>query len=472
MNHIDQHSLEMYALGSEELELSARQIERHLAVCASCRDLLLEIQEFYGRAAEAMTKPVEPPPPVTEALDRAAQRLPVFTEPRGNVALRWKPSLLGRLYVGVRTHPAMAGAGALMLGAMAWALISVAPRLMSDRNPAYASLNPASNKLEAYNRSNELIWSIPATGIEGVNYAETNDNLPSIVVTDLDGDGHNELLVTLKSVGGFEAPEGAVLAVINPDGQIRWQRNFNRSVVVDGETVGNAALQYGLIVGDFNRDEKKEILCCARSGRSPSAILRYDAEGSLLGEYWHYGHLVQMHAVDFSRSGKPKLLLGGVNDEKGTGDFGSAVILLLDPDRIVGQTEAVTTPGFGFNTSGAEVSCIRLPNTPQNIQYHSKPEIDAIVIDSSSHPPTFNAWWAATVPGYKIVLEYVFGFDMALRTLRSSDSTVRLLVELRQKGKMTPQEIENYLPFLRSGVEYWDGKNWGKSPHLLAVQSR
>lgn len=472
MKHIDQHSLEMYALDSEELELSARQIERHLAVCASCRDLLLEIQEFYGRAAEAMTNPVQPPPPATEALDRAAQRLPVFAEPHGNMALRWKPSLLGRLYVGVRTHPAMAGAGALMLGALAWTLVSVAPRLMSDRNPAYASLNSGSNRLEVYNESNELLWTIPATGTDGVKYAETTDNLASLVVTDLDGDGRNEVVTTLKSVGRFSTPEGALLAAIGQDGTILWHQLYTQTVAFRGDTLPNVWLQYGMIVQDFDGDGKKEIVCCARSARSPSAILRYGADGNLLGEYWHYGHLAQLKAVDFAHTGKPKLLLGGVNDSDGAGDFGFAILTLLDPVRIIGKTEAVTTRGFGYDTSSAEISCIRLPNTPQNTQYHSKPGIDAIVIDSSAHPPTFSAWWAATVPGYKMVLEYVFGSDMVLRTLRSSDTTIRFLVDLRQKGEMTPQEIESFLPSLRSGVEYWDGKTWGKSPLLLAVQSR
>ncbi len=138
---------------------------------------------------------------------------------------------------------------------------------------------------------------------------------------------------------------------------------------------------------------------------------------------------------------------------------------------MVGKTEAGTTPGFGYATSGAEGACIRLPNTPINIRYHSKPGIEGLVIDTSARQQTVNVWWSAPVPGYKIVLEYVFGPDLVLRALRSSDSTIRMLTEQKQKGQMTSREIDEFLPPLRAGVEYWNGSSWEKTPHLLAVQS-
>src|SRR5512143_1509387 len=115
MNHIDQHSLELYALQSEELELSARQLERHLAECAGCRDLYQEVQEFYARAAESIGETAPPETSVSEALARWTGRLPVFTGARDTGSLRWNPGPLARLYFGFRDHPALAGAGALML---------------------------------------------------------------------------------------------------------------------------------------------------------------------------------------------------------------------------------------------------------------------------------------------------------------------------------------------------------------------
>ncbi len=471
MNHIDQHSLELYALGSEELELSVRQIERHLAECAGCRDLLREIQEFYGRAEKAITQPAEPPPAAAEALARKRERLPVSAEPGRTGTLRWQPSLLGRLYFSLRSHPAMAGTGALMLGALAWAIVSMMPRLMTDRNPAYASLNPGSSKLEAYNSSNELLWSIPVTGIEAARDTEASDRLPSVVVTDLDGDGRNEVVVTLKSIGNVMAPDGAALAAVSPEGKILWQETSGRPVRFRGEAYPPAWLQCGIIVSDFDGDGKKEILCRASTGRSPWVILRYDAYGKCIGEYWHHGHLLKMQPVDFSRSGKTRILLGGANDSEGAGDFGFAVIMLLNPRSILGKTEAVTTRGYGLPPSEAEIACVRFPNTAPNIQYRSKPSVDGFVIDTTANAVTFSAWWTAILPGNKIVLEYFFGPDMTLRGLKSTDSTIRLLKELQQKGEMSAEQIEDFLPSLKSAVKYWEGKGWGSAPHLLVAQN-
>lgn len=468
MNHIDYHTLELYALESEELELSMRQIERHLAECSGCRDLYGEIKEYYERAAASIQEAPGGIESAGEAIARRMERAPVPLEPAETGYLGWTPNALGRLYLSLRNHPAMAGTGALVLGAMAWALFSIVPRLVNDSNPAYASLNPGSSKLEAYNRSNELLWSVPVTGIENARTTESRDHLPSVVVTDMDGDGRNEVVTTLKSVAGSGTMEGAMLAVLGEDGKILWQDRAERTVQFRGVTYPSAWLQCGILVADFDGDDRKEIVCRAMTGRSPCVILRFGADGHVLGEYWHFGHLPKVAAFDFARSGKTRLLLAGCNDADGNGDFGFIDITFINPGRLLGKTEAVTTPGFGYPPFDAAWGCVRLPNTSLNTRYHSKPGVDAVVVDSSAHPPTVSVWWAASLPANKIVLEYVFGGDLVLRELRSSDATIRFLTELRQRGEISSHEVEDFLPALRAGVEYWDGKTWSKAPHLFS----
>jgi hypothetical protein len=222
-----------------------------------------------------------------------------------------------------------------------------------------------------------------------------------------------------------------------------------------------------MLIGDFDGDGKKEIICRAFAGRSPSAILRFGIDGKVLGEYWHFGHLTKLGAVDLCRKGRAQLLAGGSNDADGEGDFGFIGVTLLDPGRISGKTEATLTPGFGYPPSTAELACVRLPNTPVNIRYHSKPGVDGIVIDSSASEQAARVWWVASVADGKIVLEYIFGPDLVLKALKSSDATIRLLTNLRDRGEMSSRDVEEFLPSLRPGVEYWDGGAWRKEPHLF-----
>lgn len=60
-----------------------------------------------------------------------------------------------------------------------------------------------------------------------------------------------------------------------------------------------------------------------------------DTRGRVLAEYWHPGHILHMDQADLDRSGRNKLLLGGVNN----GDH-QATLVVLDPLKMSG----VVTP--------------------------------------------------------------------------------------------------------------------------------
>ncbi len=48
MNHIDEETLELYVLESEEISTRRAEIEAHLRECAGCDALRKEIEEFYS----------------------------------------------------------------------------------------------------------------------------------------------------------------------------------------------------------------------------------------------------------------------------------------------------------------------------------------------------------------------------------------------------------------------------------------
>ena len=120
------------------------------------------------------------------------------------------------------------------------------------------------------------------------------------------------------------------------------------------------------LVLDRSQNSSIQILVSASNQRSPFFTARLDAKGNILGRYWHYGTLGHQYLVDIDGSNEKKLILCGVNDiEEGTnGSF--AVIAVLDPAKIIGESESAATRGFGKTTSTAEICYVRLPASDLN----------------------------------------------------------------------------------------------------------
>jgi hypothetical protein len=327
-------------------------------------------------------------------------------------------------------------------------------------------LNPGSSKLEVYSKSDEMLWDIPVTGIEAARMGEAHDGLPRVAVADLDGNGSNEVIATLESIGGSAARNVSDLFVLSGKREVLAHISGYRTLRFRGEVYTDVHPYGGLIVWESGGDGSKEIICRSFSGRSPMGLLRYNKRGEILGEYWHFGHLTELLAADFNGDGKRELLLAGSNDSESTGDFGSGEFIILDPGKIIGATEATVSRGFGFSPSTAERAAVRLPNSPQNLRYRSKAGIASASVETANGERLLRIWWTANLPDGRMDLEYIFGSDLRLKTVRSSDTTARLLAALQQKGENSPDENAGLLASLRDGVSYWDGHSWQKEPPL------
>jgi serine/threonine protein kinase len=173
------------------------------------------------------------------------------------------------------------------------------------------------------------------------------------LVTDLDGDGTNEVLCPVRHVG---ERDGGRLVVYNADGTERWHfdatldfQNFRR--------VGkNEMLCSGVLAADWDGLPGKEIVMVTRNSMDwfPSAQHFLSSDGQWLATYWHPGHIhpEDLRFVRETPDSPLYLAFKGLNNDvgasynslpKGKQKYGS-VIGLLDP-RVKGHHEA--PPGRG-----------------------------------------------------------------------------------------------------------------------------
>src|SRR5581483_7734550 len=64
---------------------------------------------------------------------------------------------------------------------------------------------------------------------------------------------------------------------------------------------------------------------------NPNQIAILDADGKLVSEYWHSGHLLTVIHADIDDDGQPEVLLAGVNN-----GYGLATLIVFDPRNVRG----------------------------------------------------------------------------------------------------------------------------------------
>ena len=297
MRHLDEHTLELYLLGSPDLQLSRGEIERHLSKCKGCRDLYDEILLFYRRTENIYERSATEPLAQDEVLvpqtrhHHLDRRLPV------TLASHPPARTLQRVFSFARLHPIASGAASLTLALAVFGAITLTTGHLKDSNPAYYHLNPAQGKVEIFNKENEELWAIPAKRAEEAARGEIINRYEAVKVVDLDMDGKNEVVTTLSGVGSDPA-DVVSLCIFTSEGHVKKRNTFGRTVWFRGREYIDTHLGIGIVIGESVSNGQKEILCRAFTGRSPSAILRYDGNGELLGEYWHYGHITCFTMVD------------------------------------------------------------------------------------------------------------------------------------------------------------------------------
>jgi len=464
MNHIDEQTLELFVLQSGTVEDRRGEIERHLAECHGCRSLAHEIEQFYSDVEIRLREEKGEERSPEKALVRSPRHLEPYYEPYSPPTPYRPPTIVGRFRWIVRRHPIVAGAGGFALAAALAAIMlfrmGSGPR---DKNPSHSHINSQSAALEIYNRDNEKLWEVPSGALFQLSLEDYRRWESRVIITDLDGDGINEVIAAV-------APDAKTspilpLVIFSSDGRVRSKRYFRDTVSFRGTPYPEDLTISSLICHDFGNQRGKEIFVLTDGGRSPNTLFRLSVDGTILGKYVHFG-TGTIQVVSFPGSDRDQLLFCGQNDADEPDSLSYPVMIVLNPEKITGVTEAGESSGFGLPVSRAEQYIIRFPLTDLNrlFQANGRVGIGSMGSENGAARLEMNIRGSYTNMelgvGEGPAYFYQFNSNFEVLLTKYESATENLRQRLIKEGKIKNTPIKEYLTNLKNGVRYWNGTAW------------
>jgi hypothetical protein len=452
MNHYSEHILELYVRNSSEVESEKEAISQHLQTCAGCRDLVREMQEFYARTEDSKKLLAE------QAEDSSS----LMMEPhigRRKISISYVPnSLPARFIRFVKKRPvtsSMFTVGFIVLGLYS---INMIPK-KNGSNPWYYEYNSSNNSVVVYDRNDIKLWEKRLKeDVAAIENVERTSNFHQTLAADIDHDGKNEVVILpALSIDGFTLPSLKIFdekGILKDKSTFPFQKVQYKTKQYETEFIPMCVL--------FGGNKQKNLFVSFQNGRSPSVIVRYDENGNILGTYWHYGQLPNMMFFDANHDGIDELILNGINDTEDETARSYAVTVVLDPDRIIGNSESSATKGFGFVSSDAEEHYIRYPNPEiilrSTVNLFAKNEL------YKEGDKVFRVLTEAIVKEAEVAIEYYFDSLMAVTDAKFAGQTLIQHNQLYKEGKLKQPINEQYIKSLKESVLYWNGSQWLNKP--------
>jgi hypothetical protein len=379
--------------------------------------------------------------------------------------MRYQPNTpLAKIYYFVRRHPVVATVSSFaMVGLLGWFLNDAVRGFKSepkitDTNPSSYYLNTATGFLEIRNKENQKLWEMPSNNIVGASKSEIGINIKTTVVTDLDNDGKNEVLTVVPPTGD-EINKRDYLRIYSANREQLKEIPLGKSVQYKNTKYLNTFTSSGIIVDDFGTNDK-QIIVFSRNDRSPTVMSRLNTDGKVLGAYWHFGFINGLYALDVTGDGKKEAVLCGFNDVEDTKHQEYPMIAVLNPAKMVGETESQCTPGFGFSKSEAEILYISIPRTDMDDALSLSSGMQGMTgIDEQSLKFTTIS---QNGEGQSFCFDYIFDHELKSLQVKSNNPTDQLHNNLAKQGKLIGVIDQSYRDDLKHNIRYWDGKEWQK----------
>lgn len=453
MQHIEEHILELYLLGDEEVSKKGQEIEAHLKLCHGCREMAQRIKSFYATAEEEFEKQPTPELRPGKSLVRKRTDVSPFYEADAGSIVQQPVTRLQRFQYFARRHPVTAGAGSFaFLAGLALLTNTFVRNSTRDENPIHLQYNEKEQSIQLFNSKYEKLWSLPTQG------SYTQDEWSSFQLAqlfDTDNDGRNELL-TVMGLGEESSPH-PVLRVFDYKENLLRAKDFSQPFVYLNRSYSTDFSAAEVLAGVHGRNQLPEIFVVAKNDRSPFYIARLDAQTNTIGEYWHFGHFDGLGFADVDGDSTLELLAWGQNNTEDTTQGEYPAIIVLNSAKIVGKGKSRLSPGFDMPFSDSEVFYIRLPLTDVNRALHTHSNVSHL--RKHSDGTLWFTLWDSELGG-KYSFEFVFSPTMQPLQVKSTTWTDRTQAELVDQGKLKGKIDDAYLQNLKDGVRYWDGRGW------------
>ncbi len=454
MQHIDELTLELYALGSEKVREQCNAIEKHLAECPGCTALYEEMKSYREEVEQRI------------ASDQDNGSLPVIQRsglekyrPRFADIRMYEKSLPVKVGLFIAQHryiSSSVGVVALLLLGFMLFFRQHAPK---DLNPSYSRVK--NEFLVVYNAQGEELWrkhvspSYDWEKLRGL-FANSIDNITKTV--DVNGDGINEVVAVFPRDADTL---GKWVYCFNADASIRWAHPLHRRIQFGNEDMTNDYEAQSMLVGDSDHGQRPHIMSIATHRLYyPRLISELNLEnGALQSEYWHSGGLVLAGSRDIDSDGIEELIFVGENN-----GYDRAIMLILDPRSIVGHSPSTSQCVPHNVPEGKEKWYIVFPRNDLDTFASFKRSIASSIEFLGNGTITVSV--RNRVENIDSFVLYHFDSSMKCIRVDGGDGFVQLHRELEKEGKLSRKLDDRYYEDLRKGIRYWDGERFVPDPTM------
>jgi hypothetical protein len=464
MKHIDEHTLEMYVLKAKVIAGRIDEIEEHLGECSGCHALVSEMTQFYEELQEELKNVPDTSISSERALIRRNLHLEtVFEE---NVpAYNFRPATpLAKIFYFIRRHPVPVTMGSFMLfAAFGWWLNSFTDSFSfwKDKSPDTYIYDTKSDSIVVLNKSNEKLWGLRSDRLSKIIDRENGSGSRYTYLEDIDNDGDKELITSVSPIYAASGLPKNNLRIFNYKGVLRKdiplyepfnyldRKHYNLNFSVDP-----------IVIYTDPQTSSKEIFVGAVCvGSSPNFIARMNAEGEIIGEYWHHGAISGMFLID--EDVRSKIIAYGQNDTKDTlaKPFSTGAIIILDPMRISEKEASSISPGYQFKRSDAELYYVLFPLFDVNYAFNANSSVQKIEkagVDRLKATLRLDSIGKGMLPP----IYFTFSKDMHVLDVRLSDEFSFTYSIWKKQGLVKERLDDKYTKKLMNGLRYWDGKEW------------
>jgi hypothetical protein len=177
---------------------------------------------------------------------------------------------------------------------------------------------------------------------------------PRIWFGDLDGKGHTDVLL-LYHPAITPRSHSTTLICYSDSGKERWRWTPGKYLP---ELAGAPATFRTVALAVLKATDKKPpriVVSSIHDPWYPDQIAILDANGKMLSDYWHSGHLDHLLLADLDGDGREEIVATGISN-----GYHQATMIVLDPDRVFGASTEAARPNLQLHGMGTAQEKVRL----------------------------------------------------------------------------------------------------------------